>query len=210
MPATGVVHVEDALVWREGETIGDNKILHQYVDRPQIRGDMIDATKIELRLDASQPWIGKIDAPSGFHHNIVRPVQAATVIVIRHHGDTAIWLLAGHTPCEVFAGDEPALEVAGEPIGLVGGLLDQSDTHARRPLQPPIIANVTEQEIAAFLPSHWAFGRSTRATKAAGEFFGLLTHIDETLEPWTVLFNRHMSLLSSWNRGTRRHSDEHT
>src|SRR5215475_800007 len=138
MPTTGIVHVEDALIRREGEAIGDNKITHQDVDRSEIRRDAIDATKIEFGLDASEPWIGKIDAAIGFHHDIVRPVQAAAVIVIRHYGDTTIWILAGHTPCEVFAGDEPALEVASEPIGFVGGLLDEGDTHTRRPLHPPI------------------------------------------------------------------------
>src|SRR5215470_19986026 len=181
MPATGIVHVEDALIRREGETIGDNKIPYQDVDCSQIRRDAIDATKIECRLDASEPWVGKIDAPIGFHHHVVRPVQATTVIVIRHHGDTTIGILAGHTPCEVFAGDEPALEVSGEPISLIGGLLDEGDTRTRRPLHAPIIANVTEQEIASFLPPHGAFGRSTRTTKARGEFFDLLTHVDETL-----------------------------
>src|SRR5712691_6663414 len=181
MPATGVIHVEDALVWREGEAIGDNKIPHQYVDRTQIRGDAIDATKIEFRLDASQPWIGKIDTPIGFHHDIVRPIQATAVIVIRYHGDTAIWILAGHTPCEVFAGDEPALEVPGEPIGLIGRLLNQGGTRARRPLHAPIIPNITKNEIATFLPPHGAFGGSSHATKAPGEFFDLLLHVDETL-----------------------------
>src|SRR5262252_3948130 len=181
MSATGIVHVEDALIRREGEAIGDHKIPHQDVDRAEIRRDAINATKIEFGLDASEPWIGKIDAPIGFHHHIVRPVQAAAVIVIRYHGDTTIRILAGHTPCEVFAGDEPALEVSGEPIGLIGGLLDEGDTGARRPLHAPIISNVTEQKIASFLPPHWAFGRSTRTTKARGEFFDLLTHVDEML-----------------------------
>src|SRR5207249_2389873 len=105
MPATGVIHVEDALVWREGKAIGDNKIPHQHVDRTQIWRDAIDATKIEFRLDASQSWISKINAAIRFHHDIIRPVQAAAVVIIRHYGDTAIWILAGHTPGEMFAGD---------------------------------------------------------------------------------------------------------
>jgi hypothetical protein len=71
------------------------------------------------------------------------------------------------------AGNEPALAIPGQAIGFVGRLLDQADPLSGRPFQAPIIANITKQEIPAFMPPDRAFGGSSLATKAAGQFFDL-------------------------------------
>src|SRR5262249_32747071 len=102
------------------------------------------------------------------HHDIIRAVQAVAVIIVRYHGDTAIRVLAGDTPGEVFAGDEAALSVPREPIGLVGGLLHQGDPSSWRPLHTPIIADIAEDESAIFLPPHWPLGWPALPTEAPG------------------------------------------
>jgi hypothetical protein len=70
----------------------------------------------------------------------------------------------------VLAGQQPALEVAGEPVGPVGLLLEYRDALAWRVLHPLAGVDVAEQEIAAFLPPQRSLGRPQRAAKAAAHF----------------------------------------
>jgi len=69
----------------------------------------------------------------------------------------------------MLAGNEPALEVARQPIGAVRRLLVDRHTLARHVLHPAIVVNITEQQVAAFLPPHRAFGWPQRAPEALGQ-----------------------------------------
>ena len=67
----------------------------------------------------------------------------------------------------MLAGNQPPVDVAGEPIGVVCRLMEDGRTFPRRPLQPLIVADVAEQEVSAFLPPKRSFGhRSTTVTVA--------------------------------------------
>src|SRR5215472_9168841 len=76
------------------------------------------------------------------------------------HGSTAIQLLADHPPCLLLAGDQPALKVAREPIGTVRRLLEHTDALTGRVFHPPVIMDITEQQIPTLLPPYWPFDRS--------------------------------------------------
>ena len=62
VPTAGVVDVEDALIRRKAQAIGQDAISHQEVNRLSVRRDAIDATKVQLGFDTAQPRIGKVDA----------------------------------------------------------------------------------------------------------------------------------------------------
>src|SRR5580700_6342827 len=66
----------------------------------------------------------------------------------------------------LLAGQQPALEVAGQPVGLVGLVLENAHALAGRVFHPLAGVNVAEQEVAAFLPPHRPFHRAERAAQA--------------------------------------------
>ena len=59
---------------------------------------------------------------------------------------------AGDPPRIVLASEQPALQVAGQPIGAVGRLQEQRDALAGLVFQPLVIMDIAEQQIAAFMP----------------------------------------------------------
>src|SRR5262245_5601276 len=117
------------------------------------------------------------------------------MIIIRDDGDTAIRVLAGDPPGEVFAGHQAALPVPGEPVGLIGGLLHQGGTCPWRPLHAPVVTDIAEDETALFLPPHRPLGWSALPTEATRQFFDLLVQVDNTRESWSMLLDWHMPLL---------------
>ena len=73
------------------------------------------------------PRVGEVDAAVGFDDDVVRPVEPPALKAVGDDGDAAVELLPGDPPGIVLAGDEPALQVAGQPIGAVGRLLEHRD-----------------------------------------------------------------------------------
>src|SRR5882724_4983629 len=110
----GIIDVQDLLVWGKAQAIGENKIPYQQVNRFSIRRDTIDPAEVQFGFDATHPWIGEIDTAVGFHHHIIRSIQVSAVILVRHHGDAAIQLDAGHAASPTFAGYQPPLSIAGQ------------------------------------------------------------------------------------------------
>jgi hypothetical protein len=66
-------------------------------------------------------------------------------------------------PRQAFAGDQPALGIAGQAIGAVGLLLGDTGALPRRVLDAVVFPDRAEQEIAALLPPHRAFGVAAAA-----------------------------------------------
>jgi hypothetical protein len=82
----------------------------------------------------------------------------------------------------VLAGDQTALEVAGQPVGLVGLVLEHGDALARRILHPLAGIDVAEQEVAAFVPPQRPFGRSKRPAEALAQLEDRLGRRDDGVE----------------------------
>ena len=153
--AARVVDVKDALVGREGKPVRQYEIVDQQAQRAEIGRHPIDAGEGQiplLRGGGAGPWIGEIDAAVGFDDDIVRPVQPAPLEAVGDNGDAAVELLTCHTAAVMLAGDEPPLQIAGQAVGAVGRFLEQRDAGAGLVLHAPVVVDIAEQEIAAFLP----------------------------------------------------------
>jgi hypothetical protein len=81
----------------------------------------------------------------------------------------------------MFTGNESALSVAGQTIGLIGGLVKQATALRGRPLHPAIVANITKDQVPLFMPPHRPFSRPTLSAKTAGQFLDLLVDLDNAI-----------------------------
>jgi hypothetical protein len=118
-----------------------------------------------FRSQWARPRIGEINRAVGFNDNVVWPIQAASLEAVGNHCDAAVVLLASDAAGFVFAGQQPALQVAGEAIGLVGVLLEYGDALAGRVFHAFAGVDVAEQQIAALLPPQRPFGRTKRTSE---------------------------------------------
>ena len=128
------------------------------------------------------PGVREVDAAVRLDHHVIGPIEPPSLEAVGDHGDAAVEFLPGDPSAVMLAGEQPALEVAGQPIGAVRRLLDQGHALARHVLHPPVVMNVTEQQIAAFLPPHWSFGGPLGAAEAIGQHLDRLGQGDDLFQ----------------------------
>src|SRR5439155_4405146 len=107
--------------------------------------------------------------------------------------DAAVKFLPGDAAAVVLAGDEAALQVAREPVGAVGRLLEHAGALPWRVFDAAVVVDVAEQEVAALLPPQRPLGRPEVAAKSGGEFLDRLRLVDD-------LFERGIELLDALGR----------
>ena len=110
-----------------------------------------------------QGSVSEIDRAVGLHHHVVGLVEGVALEAVGDHGDAAVGLFAGDPPRQALAGDQPALGIAGQAVGAVGLLLGDGGALPRRVLDAAVFPDRAEQEIAALLPPHRAFGVAAAA-----------------------------------------------
>ena len=159
MPWAGVNYVEDTLVRGKGQAVGYYQVPDHHGGGAQVRGDSIHPSEVQLgRRDPPYPRIGEVDGPVGPYHHVVRTIQPLPLIAVHHNSDIPIRFQASHPPRGLLTGNQSALGVSGESVGLIGGLQEHGCALSWRPLHSPIIGNVTEEEVPAFLPPYRALG----------------------------------------------------
>ena len=166
-----VVDVQHALVGREGQPVGNHEVVYQQRDGAQVRGDAVYPGVLVVPLFGrcgQRPRVGEVDAAVGLHHHVVGAVEAAALEAGGHHGDAAVGLGAGHAAAVVLAGDEAALQVAGEAVGAVGGLVVDAGAFTRHVLNAPVVVDVAKQQVAAVGPPHRPLGRAVVAAVVVG------------------------------------------
>src|ERR1700730_10289018 len=82
----------------------------------------------------------------------------------------------------MLAGDEPALQIAGQAVGTVGRFQQQRDTLAGLVFHAPVVVDVAEHEITALLPPQRPFGRALRPAKAISQVPDRLGGRDDPLQ----------------------------
>ena len=75
-----------------------------------------------LRRVGIGPRIGEIDTAIRFDDDVVGPVELPSLEAVRDHGQAAVEFEPGHPPTVMFAGEQPPLQVAGQPVGAIGRL----------------------------------------------------------------------------------------
>src|SRR5215467_3745035 len=77
VPAPRVVDIEDAFVWRERETVGNDEIIDEQRQCTEVSRDPVHALIGEVGLvrDCVSPRIREVDRAVGLHHDVVRTVQ---------------------------------------------------------------------------------------------------------------------------------------
>ena len=166
-----VVDVENALVGREGQAVGNHEVVHQQRDAAQVGCDAVDAGVGQVPLlgrRGQRPRVGEVDAAVGLHHHVVGAVEAAALEAGGHHGDAAVGLGAGDAAAVVLAGNEPALQVAGQAVGAVGWLVVNAGAPARHELDAAVVVDVAEQQVSAVGPPHRPLGRAVVSTVVVG------------------------------------------
>ncbi len=107
----------------------------------------------------------------------------------------------------MLAGNQPALAIAGQAVGIIGRLAIDTDSFFRMPLVAPVVGIVAEQQKAPVLPPsagfppHRPFRDAQHAAlvgesaEAAPQPFHLLVGRDYPFEARTGLLNGHDGLL---------------
>src|SRR3954451_10937400 len=78
--------------------------------------------------------------------------------------------------------EQASLQIAGETVRPVGRLLEHTDALARRVFHPPVVVDVTEQEITTLFPPHRPLGRPEIAAEARGKLLDRLRGRDDLVE----------------------------
>src|SRR5207249_245183 len=107
----------------------------------------------------------------------------------RDHGNAAVEFLSGDTSGVVLAGNQPTLEVAGEPVGPVGRLLEQGHALARRVFHALVVMDIAKQKVAALLPPDRPLGRPELTAEAGGQFLDRLRRVDDRVNTRIELFD---------------------
>src|SRR5215467_2966498 len=154
--AGGVVDEESPAVAREAEAIGAVEVVHHQRRVLRIAARAVDALKGELLLalhpievHAAVRRIAEVDPAVGRADDVVRAVELLAVVVGGHRRNASVGLGAGDLARGVLAGEEPALPVPGEAVGLVAWLAKGGDAVRGRPSPEMIPWHVAPQEILA-------------------------------------------------------------
>ncbi len=119
---------------------------------------------------------GRVAEPDGavaLDHDVVGRVEALALEVVGQHGDAAVVLGPGDAPAQAlvgraFAGDQAALVVAGQAVGVVRGCaIDAQGLADLVPAHDAVVGNVTDQQVAAIAHPYRAFGPA----QAGGDLF---------------------------------------
>src|SRR5262249_1325594 len=105
------------------------------------------------------------------------------------HGEAAVELAARDAARIMLTGDEPPLQVAGEPVGAIGRLVIDGDAFTGRIFMPAAGVDVAGQKVAAFLPPYRPFRRAEIAAIARGELLDRLRLVDDRVERGIEPFN---------------------
>ena len=82
----------------------------------------------------------------------------------------------------MLAGEQPASQVAGQPIRAMRRLVNHGPALAGHVLHPPVVVDITEPQIAAFLPPDRAFRGAQSASEVRGQFLNRLGRGDDLLQ----------------------------
>ena len=176
--------------------MGSDVIPHQQGDAAQVGRHAVDAGEVQVKLRLlrhSGVGVGEIDGAVGLRHHVVGAVQRAALKAVGDHGKAAVGFLAGYAAPVVFGGEQAALGVAGQAVGAVGGFAEQRQALGVGPFHPPVVMNVAEQQIAAFLPPDRPLGRTQFAAEAAGQFVDGLRWGNDPLQGGVVRYDGHKS-----------------
>src|SRR2546422_9856 len=170
--APSVVDVEHRFIRREGEAVGQHEVGNEQAHRAQIGRDAVHSGKGQIPLLGSQgagPRVGEVDAAVGFDHDVVGTVEPPTLEAVRDHGEAAVELLPRDAPAVMLAGNQPALEIPGQPVGPVRRLQEHRHALGGDVLHAPVVMDVAEQQKAAFLPPERPFGRPLGSAESFGQ-----------------------------------------
>ena len=148
MLAARVVDVEHALVRREREPIGQHEVVDEQGIRAEIGGEAVDTGEGEVPLlgrEGAGPRIGEVDAAVRLDHHVVGTIEPLSLETVREDREAAVELQSCDPPTVVLAGDQPALQVARQPVGAVRRLEEQRHTLAGDVLHPLVVVDVAEE-----------------------------------------------------------------
>jgi hypothetical protein len=101
----------------------------------------------------------------------------------------AVVLFADYSASGPLASDEAPLEVAREPVGPVGRLLQFNRPLTGRVFHASVAVDVAEQKVTALLPPHRTVGRPAVAADTAGELVDWLADANNNIEFWSELLD---------------------
>ena len=182
MLAAGVVYVENTLVRGEGYAVGGDEVAYEQGDLVEVGGDHVHAGVVEIQTGSGGARVGEVYVAVGLDYDVVGAVEAGAAVPVGYDGDFSVGVLAGDAARAVFAGEQASLEVAGESVGVVGGLLEEGYAFVGVPLHAPVVVYVAEQEIAAVAPPEWPFGWAVVAAEAVGQFLYVLVGGEQAVE----------------------------
>src|SRR5262249_2342541 len=106
-----------------------------------------------------------------------------------NYRDGAVVLFTDHATAGPFARDEAALDVAREPVGPVGRLLEFHGRLTGRVFHAPVAIDVTEQKVGALRPPQRAFSRPVVAADTVGKLTDRLAGADDLVKLRLELFD---------------------
>ena len=102
--------------------------------------------------------VGEPDRAVRFDHNIIGRVQGLAVKAVGNHRDGSVKFGPGYAACAMFAGQQPALTVAGVAVGIVRRAAEGRQPRAGRPAQDAVVRNVGKQQTVGIAEPDRAFG----------------------------------------------------
>src|SRR5206468_4145629 len=103
--------------------------------------------------------IGEPDRAVGFHHDVIRRVEALALVAVREDRDASVVFRADHPSAAVLAGDQATLPVAGVAVGEVRIRTEHRDLQRLLvEAQDPVVGEIAEQETALIGEINRTFG----------------------------------------------------
>src|ERR1700759_5135529 len=104
----------------------------------------------------------------------------------------------------MLAGDQSPLQISGQSVGALGWFLEQGHTGAGDIFHPPVVVNVTEQQMVAFLPPKRPLSRAMRSPEPVCQVMDRLRYRNDFSQRRIQLFDP----LGRFSTTVIRHSEK--
>src|SRR5262245_28397335 len=107
MATPGVINVQHTFIGREGETVGQEKIIAEQREGAQIGREAVHTGEGQVPLlgrEGTGPWIRVVDTAVRLDHHVIGTVKPPPLEAVGDYSEAAVELLPSHPAAIMLAG----------------------------------------------------------------------------------------------------------